>query len=158
MYWMWSLCYCLSQKFNQNCSFKKEVHILCSSKDKGAIAKKSCGANSACIACGICAKKCPVSAIKIENNLAIIDYEKCISCGLCAKNCPTKAIVDLKEKRGKVVIDEEKCIGCTICKKQCPVSAIEGELKKVHKIDYDKCVSCELCKDKCPRKAIHIEY
>ena len=31
-------------------------------------------------------------AIKIENNLAVIDYSICTSCGLCAAVCPKKLI------------------------------------------------------------------
>lgn len=79
---------------------KMRVHILCTSHDKGAIAKKACGSNTACIACTLCVKECPKDAISMQNNLAVIDYEKCINCGKCADKCPTGAIWDpLKEKR-----------------------------------------------------------
>ena len=136
----------------------KKVHIMCTSMDKGAVAKKNCGNNTACIGCGICLKNCPVNAIKIENSLAKIDYSLCINCGLCAKKCPTKAIIDLKEKRGKAYIIDEKCIGCTICAKKCPVNCISGELKKLHSIDADKCIGCEVCVAKCPKQAIIIKF
>jgi Na+-translocating ferredoxin:NAD+ oxidoreductase RNF subunit RnfB len=80
----------------------KRVHIQCTSHDKGAIARKVCGNSTACIGCTMCVKKCPKDAIRMENSLAIIDYEKCINCGLCADACPTNAIVDpLKEVRAK---------------------------------------------------------
>jgi electron transport complex protein RnfB len=70
---------------------KAKVYVKCSSLDKGARVRKIC--NLGCIACGICIKVCEPGAIKIENNLAIIDYEKCTNCGICVEKCPTKSIV-----------------------------------------------------------------
>jgi len=75
-------------------SISKKVHVICSSFDKGVVSRKSCGSVS-CIGCRICERKCPVGAIIIKNNLAVIDFEKCTSCGICAKVCPTKVIEDL---------------------------------------------------------------
>jgi H+/Na+-translocating ferredoxin:NAD+ oxidoreductase subunit B len=83
-------------------SDKKRVHILCTSHDKGVEAKKRCGNKTACINCSLCVKKCPKDAITIQDNLAIIDYDKCINCGMCADVCPTSAIFDpLQEVRAK---------------------------------------------------------
>ena len=66
------------------------VEVLCSSKDKGAVARKKC--KNACIGCKKCELNCPAQAIKVENNIAVIDYTKCTDCGLCVENCPTKCI------------------------------------------------------------------
>ncbi|MCM8771703.1 MAG: RnfABCDGE type electron transport complex subunit B [Candidatus Omnitrophica bacterium] len=68
----------------------KKVYVACSSKDKGAVVVKIC--QSGCIGCGKCSKSCPQNAIKIEDNLAIIDYEKCNNCGKCVEECPRKII------------------------------------------------------------------
>ena len=68
----------------------KKVYVACSSTDKGAVTKNYC--SSGCIGCKICEKKCEFDAIKVENNLAKIDYDKCTSCGLCAESCPKKII------------------------------------------------------------------
>ena len=69
------------------------VRVNCNSKDKGAVAKKAC--SIACIGCHLCAKNCEYGAVKIENNLAIVDsnicMEKC-SNATCLAKCPTKAI------------------------------------------------------------------
>ena len=131
----------------------KRVHIRCRSHDKGAEFRKTCKVG--CIACGICVKTCPFNAISMDNNLAVIDYEKCRNCGLCVDKCPTKTIHGDLEGRPKAYIDPG-CIGCTICKKVCPVGAITGELKEEHKVDQEKCVSCSLCAEKCPKKVINM--
>jgi len=64
--------------------------VFCNSNDKGAVARKAC--KNACIACKKCEMNCPEGAIKVENNLARIDYSKCSGCGKCAEVCPTKCI------------------------------------------------------------------
>ena len=69
---------------------KNQVHVLCSSTDKGAVARKNC--DNACIGCMKCTTVCNFDAIHVENFLAKIDDEKCKSCGLCAAVCPTGAI------------------------------------------------------------------
>lgn len=67
-----------------------KVHVLCMSKDAGKIVRTNCDVG--CIGCRMCTKVCPTEAIKVNNNLASIDYSKCINCGKCAEKCPTKAI------------------------------------------------------------------
>ena len=73
---------------------KAKIYVKCSSLDKGAIVRKIC--KLGCIACGICVKVCEPGAIKIENNLAIINYQKCTNCGICVEKCPTNSIVMVK--------------------------------------------------------------
>ncbi len=69
---------------------RQRVYILCSSRDKGKIVRENC--KKGCIGCGICVKVCPRGAIRLEDNLAIIDYDKCNNCGMCVEKCPTKSI------------------------------------------------------------------
>lgn len=45
----------------------------------------------ACQACGICTNKCPVDALKLENDEIIVDEDKCILCGECELICPLNA-------------------------------------------------------------------
>lgn len=68
----------------------RRIFVSCINKDKGAVARKACGA--ACIGCGKCVKTCPFEAITLENNLAYIDFNKCKLCRKCVEVCPTNAI------------------------------------------------------------------
>jgi MinD superfamily P-loop ATPase len=46
-----------------------------------------------CVNCGICAFKCPVKALSLdENRILQFDGSKCIGCGACQISCPQKAI------------------------------------------------------------------
>ena len=46
-----------------------------------------------CVACGVCAKACPKSAVSIHCGCyAIVDDAKCVGCGLCAQACPAGCI------------------------------------------------------------------
>ena len=75
--------------------YDKHVRIACASHAKGAVTVRGC--TQGCIGCSICVKICPLDAIRIENNLAVIDYSICDSCGLCATVCPRHLIVDTME-------------------------------------------------------------
>lgn len=41
-----------------------------------------------CTGCGNCVRRCKQKALKIENQKAVVDYEKCVLCSYCAKVCP----------------------------------------------------------------------
>lgn len=45
-----------------------------------------------CIGCGLCARKCPVQAIRIENKKPIWVKDKCVMCLGCLHRCPKFAI------------------------------------------------------------------
>jgi electron transport complex protein RnfB len=49
---------------------------------------------NACTGCGICAdERCPMQALEIKSNTAVVDLEKCIGCGLCVSACPANAMI-----------------------------------------------------------------
>ena len=69
---------------------KSKTAVECSNREKGAAARKHC--TKACIGCGKCMKNCEAEAIKVINNVAVIDYDKCVDCGTCAEVCPMHCI------------------------------------------------------------------
>ncbi len=71
----------------------KKVIVACKSHDTLQETRKACKVG--CIACRLCEKKCPVGAIKVIDNLAVIDYSICTGCGICVDVCPQKAIIKM---------------------------------------------------------------
>ena len=58
--------------------YKAKHLVQCSSHDRGPAVKAAC--------------QCKFDAIHMDNNVAVIDYEKCVNCGACAAKCPVKVI------------------------------------------------------------------
>ena len=65
--------------------------VMCSNKDKGAVANKLC--TTSCIACGMCERTCKFDAIHVVDGVARVDYDKCKGCGMCAQKCPKHIIL-----------------------------------------------------------------
>lgn len=114
-----------------------------------------------CQQCGLCAKACPVDAIRwSEGSVAFIEQDKCIRCGECWVACPPHydAIVldpaqpDQDRTAVAYRVIDEKCERCGICYKKCPVDAIAWQRKEIARIDDALCVACGRCKEVCPPK------
>ena len=72
--------------------------VACKNLERAKDAKAEC--EVACTGCGICAKDAPEGLVKIENNLAVIDYTKNDLASLeVIQRCPTGAIVWLDEHK-----------------------------------------------------------
>lgn len=51
----------------------------------------------ACVACGCCARVCPLSAIQIRHGIcARVDRMRCVGCGKCARECPA-SVIEIRE-------------------------------------------------------------
>jgi electron transport complex protein RnfB len=55
-----------------------------------------------CTGCEMCIEICPMEAIKLVDNIAIIKQKRCIGCGNCVAKCPSEAI-SLKKKERQFV-------------------------------------------------------
>jgi len=76
---------------------KQTVRVACASHDAGKETNRVC--KTGCIACRRCEKSCKFEAIKVVDNLAVIDYAKCKNCGACVKACPRGIIVNFRAAR-----------------------------------------------------------
>lgn len=68
-----------------------KVKVACNNKQKGAPVVKMCGVS--CIACKMCEKACESGAIKVDDNIAVIDQNLCTACGKCKDACKRGVIV-----------------------------------------------------------------
>ena len=89
-----------------------KMHIVrCSSHDDGTEIREVCDVG--CIGCGTCVNTCKCGAVAIEDNLAVIDYEKCNNCGECADNC-LRGIITAKKEEVEESFDEEEYFDISI--------------------------------------------
>lgn len=46
-----------------------------------------------CVGCGVCEdERCPFEAVRVVDDVAMVNSEQCIGCGLCATTCEEEAI------------------------------------------------------------------
>uniref|UniRef100_UPI000932B677 NADH-ubiquinone oxidoreductase-F iron-sulfur binding region domain-containing protein n=1 Tax=Tepidibacter thalassicus TaxID=214905 RepID=UPI000932B677 len=67
-------------------------------------------------------KRCPAGVCNDLLKIVISD-EKCIACGICAKVCPVNAITG-EIRKPPFSINQDICIKCGACIPKCPVDAI----------------------------------
>lgn len=69
--------------------------------------------SQACIACELCAERCPVRAVEVRES-AEVDRKKCLGCGLCATECPSRAISLRLRKDGEEPFERALDLGIAI--------------------------------------------
>lgn len=113
---------------------------------------------SECIACGICARKCPTNAITVDNKARTwtIERMQCIQCMHCTEVCPKKCLsINSKYTTPSTekVVDTFKVPE----KAAPPAKGGAGAGSKKVKCNIDECVYCGLCAKTCPTDAITVD-
>jgi heterodisulfide reductase subunit A len=100
--------------------------------------------------------------VTVRERPRYVDMDKCIACGICAERCPRKVLDEynqgLSKRKAiyvqyaqavplKYVIDADHCIyfqkkgRCRACEKYCPAGAIDfNQKEKIHKIEVGSVV------------------
>ncbi|MFH0778458.1 MAG: 4Fe-4S binding protein, partial [Candidatus Eisenbacteria bacterium] len=45
-----------------------------------------------CNGCGVCAERCQMEAIRVNDGKAALNPDRCIGCGLCVSTCPAECV------------------------------------------------------------------
>ena len=80
-----------------------KMRVGCHNPETGNLVNQYC--KNGCIGCKICEKNCPFGAVTVDNNFAVIDYDKCKNCGICAKKCPRGVITKISAEKPIVKTD-----------------------------------------------------
>lgn len=61
-----------------------------------------------CILCGECVERCPVVAIRLEDDRIVVDETICIGCGNCVTICPPESLSLKRVSEKKPVVGERR--------------------------------------------------
>ena len=124
-----------------------------------------------CIYCGLCAKECPVDALKVERKpekIWEVNEDECIKCGACIEKCPKDSLSFGGAAAAEAPVAEAKAEA-----EEAPKAEAEGEAKEAPAEEakaaaapaaegglqcaVDDCVFCAACAEACPVDAIKVE-
>lgn len=83
------------------CLYLEAFHVLKHSKGMNHSNYEVAITSSSCKGCGLCVKRCPMDALKLEDSdyaqnktgkIPVLDPGICIGCGVCAHKCPTESL------------------------------------------------------------------
>lgn len=114
---------------------------------------------SSCVLCGLCARRCPTGALKVDraSGTWTVDRSACLQCGNCVNGCPKKSLA-LVPAAGHADVETYTKTTATAAPAQteAPVTAQpKGDVGI--SVDLSTCILCGLCVRRCPTSAIAVD-
>lgn len=87
------------------CMWLEQYHVLGHPMSLSPANYRAAGDHATCKACGLCVRRCPMNAQRLEkhpeaNNkfgkVSMVTEHKCIGCGVCVYTCPVEALTLLR--------------------------------------------------------------
>ena len=113
---------------------------------------------STCVLCGLCARRCPTGALKVDraNGTWTVDRSACLQCGNCVNGCPKKSLALIPADGHPDVETYTKTAATAPVKTEAPVTAQpKGDVGIT--VDLSTCILCGLCVRRCPTSAIAVD-
>ncbi|HOS96267.1 MAG TPA: 4Fe-4S dicluster domain-containing protein [Deltaproteobacteria bacterium] len=87
-------------------------------------------ASNDCTGCGICTTgRCPMGAMSLVEDKAVLSLERCIGCGLCVSTCPAKAISLVRREAPPDVPATGQDLGMKVLGEKGKLEAFLGQMK-----------------------------
>lgn len=112
-----------------------------------------------CVACGICAKRCPASAITVDRNERTWSIERmyCIQCGACVEACPKKSLSMKPMYANPDFMKVVDTYQLPDLRQYAPADENVGQASSGLTCDSSVCVFCGLCAKNCPTDALTVD-
>ncbi len=123
-----------------------------------------------CLSFGDCVKSCAFDAMRMEEGLPVVDYDKCTGCGACVKACPRNLIerIPFKQESMLVVACSNKeptrsvkevctigCLGCGLCQRMfAAMFGVKDNLAYLNYDNYAEGEELEKVLHKCPAEVL----
>lgn len=116
---------------------------------------------STCVLCGLCARRCPTGALKVDrvSGTWTVDRSACLQCGNCVNGCPKKSLALVPEKDHPSVETYTKTTASSApapVKTEAPITA-QPKGEEGITVDLSTCILCGLCVRRCPTSAIAVD-